>query len=286
MALSTRARFALNRVLEHVNLQVETRTAADRERRRLNTLAVGGHFANPVFPILPAFLEMRPDSLMRSVQSFRLRFRDFVETSRNDVGYTFANDYFSSPDAELLYTLLRQHNPQLYIEIGSGNSTMIARQAVIDGSLRTRIIAIDPRPRRNVASLVDEIYLTPVEHVDIAIFKMLRAGDFLFVDSSHHVSVGNDVSRIYLSVLPSLPSGCFVHIHDIFLPYEYPKAWVDNELFDWNEQYMVQLLLSSSDSFKVIWAGYYLQTINPQFSACFDSSELRRAQSLWLLKTR
>ena len=30
-----------------------------------------------------------------------------------------------------------------------------------------------------------------------------------------------------------------VHIHDIFLPDEYPKRWVIDEGRNWNEQYVV-----------------------------------------------
>src|SRR5262249_2882797 len=53
----------------------------------------------------------------------------------------------------------------------------------------------------------------------------LRAGDALFIDSSHILMPGSDVDILLNRVLPILPAGTLVHIHDIFLPYDYPSIW-------------------------------------------------------------
>jgi hypothetical protein len=53
-----------------------------------------------------------------------------------------------------------------------------------------------------------------------------EANDILFVDSTHVSRINSDVNRILFEILPSLKSGVYVHFHDIFYPFEYPKEWV------------------------------------------------------------
>ena len=48
----------------------------------------------------------------------------------------------------------------------------------------------------------------------------------LFIDSSHVVSYGSDTVYELTAILPILKPGVLVHIHDIFLPYDYPSDWV------------------------------------------------------------
>jgi hypothetical protein len=36
---------------------------------------------------------------------------------------------------------------------------------------------------------------------------------------------GSDGDLLLNRLLPMLPSGVFVHIHDMFLPYGYPQGW-------------------------------------------------------------
>ena len=50
-------------------------------------------------------------------------------------GYSYANYYFTSPDAEVAYALVRTFKPKSLIEVGSGNSTQLFREAIEDGKL-------------------------------------------------------------------------------------------------------------------------------------------------------
>ena len=50
-------------------------------------------------------------------------------------------------------------------------------------------------------------------------FENLSKGDFLFIDSTHTLKIGSDVSKIYLDIIPKLKPGIIVHIHDIYFPY-------------------------------------------------------------------
>jgi hypothetical protein len=285
MALSTSARQSLNRVLSLLNLRLDTLTAERREQRRRQALVERGHFAGPAFPVPDGFRLAPIHEVMAEVAAHATRFKDFTEPMCNDVGYTFANDYFSSPDAEVLYALVRRFRPTRIVEVGSGHSTRVMRQAILDEGLSTRVIAIDPRPRVDVTSLCDEVWRRPVEDCPSTLFEGLGENDVLFVDSSHTILPGNDVIMLHLQVMPRLHAGVLVHIHDVFLPWEYPEAWLVNRGWDWNEQYLVQALLGPGGGPEVLWPGHFAQRTIPDFNSYFPHRNGRAAQSLWLRTT-
>ena len=287
MALSTRLKLLANRVLRGLNLQLQSLTAERVELHRLGELDRRGHFSRPVFPLPQAIKVADHTAILAAVGQYTARFADFADPARNAVGYSFANPFYSSPDAELLYTLLREHRPRTVLEIGSGNSTMIARQAIIDAGTTTALIAIDPSPRAEIAQLVDMHYQQRVEELELStLVALLQPGDFLFIDSSHEFTIGNDVVYLFLKLIPLLPAGVIIHVHDVFLPYDYPRAWIVDERKPWAEQYLVQALLWYSDCFEVLWAGHYLQRTRQDFAAHFPHATNIRAQSMWLRKRR
>lgn len=124
----------------------------------------------------------------------------------------------------------------LYLEIGSGFSTMYARAALDEGNSQAKILSIDPHPRAEIDRLCDESIRAPLEKVDLKIFDRLEAGDSLFFDGSHRSFTNSDVTVFFLDVLPRLKPGVLVGIHDIFLPYDYPETWRQRS---YNEQYML-----------------------------------------------
>ena len=67
----------------------------------------------------------------------------------------------------------------------------------------------------------------------------------------------------YLELLPRLKKGVIVHIHDIFLPLEYPREWVIDNMRFWNEQYLLQAFLAFNDHYQVLWAGTYMSLNYP-----------------------
>lgn len=285
MAATTLVKVCVNRLLGIFNLRIETLTAENLEEARLAALAQSEHFERPVFPIPRLFESMNEAVVLGAITRYRERFRDFADPSRNDVGYTFHNDYFTSPDTEVLYTIVREFQPSTVVEVGSGNSTKIIRQAILDGGLKTRLVSIDPQPRIEINTLADEVYRTRVEWLKgKELFQSFKSGDILFIDSSHLIKTGSDVVFLYLGVLPDLPRGVLIHSHDIFLPYDYPKDWVVEKRWRWNEQYLVQALLMSTSAFEVLWAGHFLQRIRGDFAQHFPHMNGRVAQSLWLRK--
>jgi regulator of RNase E activity RraA len=284
MALTTRLKDGFNRFLAGANLRLDSITVQRLEEARIDRLAASGHFERPVFPVPERFGNADISTIVEALPQFSQRFATFRDPAENDVGFSFTNNYFRSPDVEVFYTLIRSNKPQQIIEVGSGNSTRVARQAIIDGNLSTRLISIDPQPRSEIDRLADECVRQPVEQLDPAFFDSLSAGDILFIDSSHEVRIGNDGAFLYSTVLPRIAAGVLIQIHDVFLPYDYPADIVELSGSRWNEQTVVHTMLVFGDAFAVIWPGYFLQQTRPDFAASFPHHHGERAQSLWLRK--
>ena len=283
MAISTQLRFALNRILARGNMQIGTLTTERAESARLERLRSNGHFERPVYPLPDGVLPASYPELAGLAVTHRAELEALHDPARNSVGYTPRNGFFVAPDSVLLYLMMRRFRPAHYFEIGCGNSTRIARQAIRDGALDTRIVAIDPAPRIDVANMVDDLNLTRLE--DFGAERVLQAvgpGDILFIDSSHEVSVGNDVVTIFLNVLPVLPAGVIVHVHDIFLPFEYPAGWVIDQKLDWGEQYLLHLLLQTG-RFNVLWPGYAAQRMQADETRWLPDWANNPAQSFWMI---
>lgn len=164
------------------------------------------------------------------------------------------NGFFPSPDAELYAAMILRHRPARLVEVGSGYSTMVARRAVLEGGLTTHITVIDPEPRRSVERAADEIRLKRVEDSELAAADF-SPGDLLFIDSSHVCRAGGDLPYLFCRVLPALPPDVLIHVHDIFLPYDYPPSYVGRI---YSEQYLLHALLAGGDRFEVVLAGHYL----------------------------
>jgi hypothetical protein len=153
---------------------------------------------------------------------------------------SWINGYLCGLDAAALYASLALTNPERYVEVGSGNSTRFARRAIRDHGLRTKITSIDPHPRLDVDAIADEVIRRGLEDSDLSTVTSLRSGDILFIDGSHRCFMNSDATVFFLDVLPRLAAGVRVHVHDIFLPYDYPPEWEDRY---YSEQYLLAAYL-------------------------------------------
>jgi hypothetical protein len=128
----------------------------------------------------------------------------------------------------------------------------------LEGSMH--ITCIEPYPEsflRSSGCAIDRLIQQKVQDVPLEAFDALAAGDVLFIDSSHVSKVGSDVNHLLFKVLPRLASGVRIHIHDVFLPFEYPRSWVLEQGRSWNEQYLLQALLMDSTVFGVVFGSAY-----------------------------
>ena len=155
-------------------------------------------------------------------------------------------------------------------ELGSGASTHVIHLAALanarDGSPLEHTV-FDPFPfKASPIGPVAGATAHPIraEDLDPARFAALQAGDVLFVDTTHTVRTGGDVTHIFLEILPRLAPGVTVHVHDIFLPYEYPRDWVLDQRRAWAEQYLLQAFLAFNRDFEVLMPNYALARAAPQ----------------------
>lgn len=210
-------------------------------------------------------------------------------------GEYFVNNLaFESVDAEIYYSLIRAQQPRLIVEIGSGWSTLLANRALAanerDGH-PGRILAIEPYPYDYVRQAADaneriELRAEPVQTISFEVFDQLGEGDILFIDSSHVLKIGSDVQYELLELLPRINPGVLVHIHDIFLPGEYPREWVlGPEHRFWNEQYLLQAFLAFNSGYEVVWGSQWMHRRHPDLLAgaipSYDAAT-RNPGSFWL----
>ncbi len=167
------------------------------------------------------------------------------------------NMFLPGLDIVSLYGMLVKHKPKKYIEVGSGNSTKVAKKAIIENNLDTKIISIDPYPRAEIDHMVDQVIRMPFEDLkDFDLLNELEAGDILFIDNSHRCLPNSDVTVFFLETLPKLKKGVIVHIHDIYIPYDYPQFMCDRV---YNEQYLLAVaLLNGSSNFDLLFPCYFI----------------------------
>jgi hypothetical protein len=276
---------ALNQLLRGLNLRLDTLTRQRLDDARLAEADRHGWFNQPVYTLPPAIRDSRYQFLLDELPKHRARFETFCRADSNEVGYHFANGFYESPDAEILYAMIQVQRPSHIVEIGCGHSTKIIRQAIRDGEIDCEHVAIDPQPRQEISRLVEVMIQQPIEYADAeSRVEKLGYGDILFIDTSHELKPANDVAYIYGKLIDKVRAGIIVHIHDIFIPYEYPRAWVMDVGLKWGEQYIVQMMLMNSANWEVLWPGYFLQRTLSDFNTHFPHRAGGMAQSLWLRK--
>jgi hypothetical protein len=166
------------------------------------------------------------------------------------------NGFLPGLDIVGIYSMLAQKKPRKYIEIGSGNSTKVAFKARQENQLQTEIISIDPLPRAEIDHLADRVVRKPFEKADYNVLFELRENDILFVDNSHRILPNSDSMVFFLEILPKLNEGVIVHLHDIYLPYDYPQFMCDRF---YSEQYgLAMFLLANPGKYKPILPNYFI----------------------------
>lgn len=215
--------------------------------------------------------------LVRSFGSFRGALEGIPDAAPFDSSEPcWSNNFFNGIDAIALYGILASQRPRRYFEIGSGYSTKFARRAMRDQGLATTLLSIDPSPQASIDALCDTVIRQRLEDLDVSIFDQLEAGDILFFDGSHHAFMSSDVVVFWLEILPRLRPGVLVHIHDIFLPFDYPAEWSDRY---YSEQYLVAVALAAPRrSLEVVFPALFVQR-DPALSRLVEESCGPRAMS-------
>jgi hypothetical protein len=210
-----------------------------------------------------------PQQLARLNSWSSARHQSLFAELRNDPEIKLtSNSFFLTPDAEVYCSMILDRKPRRIIEVGSGFSTLVARKTIRHAGYPTRLVAIDPHPRTDVKAATDELILLPVEQSDLIHFDW-SPEDILFIDSSHLCRTRGDLPYLYCQLLPSLPGGVLVHVHDIFLPYDYPNLY-DNWCYD--ELYLLSCTLAHSARYHTVFANHLMtRTHREQMRAIFGS---------------
>ena len=215
-----------------------------------------------------------------------------AEETPDPAEYWSSNDQYPALDAWVLEGFLRYLRPRRMVEIGSGfSSLVIARvnREFLDGSMR--FTCIEPYPRAFLETGVpgiSELRVEQVQHSPIELFEELGEGDVVFVDTSHTVKTGGDVAWIYGEILPRLRQGVIVHIHDAFIPGDYPEQWV-LEGWGWNEIYLIKAFLTFNSGFEVLFGVQWMLQNHPELlDQAFPDLRVHRERgggALWLRRT-
>jgi predicted O-methyltransferase YrrM len=206
--------------------------------------------------------------------------------------YHAQSEMFSRLDASMLAAMLRRFRPRRMIEVGCGWSSLVTARVnreYLDGSLQ--FTCIEPYPPGFLSDGIEgisELIVSPVEQLPLEVFQQLGEGDVLFIDTSHTVKTGGDVTWIFHEIIPRLRVGVVVHVHDVFLPEEYPESWV-MEGRGWNESYLVRSFLSYNSSFAINWGTRYmvlnhLDAVRRAFR--LDATDSLAGASLWFQRVR
>jgi hypothetical protein len=181
-----------------------------------------------------------------------------ITDEKDENNPTWNNGFLPGLDIVGIYGMIAKYKPNKYIEIGSGNSTKVSRKAIKENDLSTEIISIDPFPRANIDHLANKVIREPFENIpdNKFIVETLKENDILFIDNSHRVFPNSDAMICFLELLPLLRKGVIVHIHDIYLPYDYPQFMCDRF---YNEQYMLAaFILANPEKFNTILPNFFI----------------------------
>lgn len=269
--------------------EIETLTAELAAERSRQGLFPAGHFYSPI----PSLDEIRRDAgaifaehprqlpgialddteQLALLHTFIPYYDEmpFTASQQDGLRYFYDNDAYSYSDAILLHCMIRHLEPKRIIEVGSGYSscmTLDTNDLHFDGAIETTFI--EPYPELLETLLNDDdrnrVRIVPsrLQDVDLTEFDQLEAGDIFFVDSTHVSKVGSDVNRIVFEILPRLAPGVYVHVHDIFYPFEYSRAWIE-EGRAWNEIYVLRAFLQYNSAFEIVLMNTYMEEFHEDF---------------------
>lgn len=237
-------------------------------------------------------IDLQTEKQLQLLRSFRKYYDEipFSSVKENNTRYQFENRFYSYSDGIILYSMIRHFQPKRIIEIGSGFSSSVmldTNELFFDNQID--LTFIEPYPER-LYELINKkdkksvtIIQSEVQLISLTDFEKLKAGDILFVDSTHIVKTGSDVNYILFEILPRLQSGVLIHFHDVFYPFEYPKDWVLSGR-NWNEDYFLKAFLMYNDKFQIKLFSEYLHTHHKDAFKDMPLCYKNRGGNIWIEK--
>jgi predicted O-methyltransferase YrrM len=236
-------------------------------------------------------IDLNVDQQLRTTEEMRRLVKDFdwPDNRGDERRYFSRNTFYGAGSGFFLYAMLMLARPKRVVEVGSGFSSAMmldTAQYKMQG-FEPRFTFIDPemkridqllrREDRQRCTLIKDI----VQNVSLDVFSDLQPGDILFIDSSHVAKTGSDVLMIYNEIIPQLPPGVLIHIHDIYWPFEYPASWRQKR-WAWNEVYIVRALLQNNARLSIQLFASYLVRKHPKVLEGLPFQPSFTGSSLWL----
>lgn len=225
----------------------------------------------------------------RRVGAYVAELRDIPQTSQGGtVHYCWQNDFWNNADALVQYGLVRDRKPSRYVEVGCGWSSLLLQKALLKNGRPCDVTLVEPYPNRAIFGVLPKDWVHHeciLQRAPLEIFERLGAGDVLFYDGSHCAKVANDVNHFFFEILPRLRSGVLIHLHDIFMPFEYPEEWIFARGQTWNEQYVLQAFLMNNSNYRVLIANRHLyRHRSVELDALYQGVQPANGVSFWLEK--
>lgn len=233
------------------------------------------------------FDETKILQLVDRLQPFAEELASYPAEQQAGGEFWFHNHSYEDLDAITLYALIRLAKPRRIIEVGSGHSsrviTIATRRNAAEGHA-AECTFIEPYPSEALKSyaLGGPLLVKKIEEIPLETFAQLEAGDILFIDTSHVVKCQNDCCYELLTILPSLPAGVYVHVHDIFTPFDYPQEWLLERKYYFNEQYALECLLSHSAHLEVLLPVHWLNQVHRARMLRLFPKATTRPAAFWL----
>jgi hypothetical protein len=253
------------------------------------------HYHDPDAAAPPATLpgiELAREAQLELWQHLRRYLAEAITFVTGQQHHRYSSDSlsFGIGDAIIYCCMLQYLRPAQIIEIGAGSSSALALDT-FDRFFaeRPRCCFIDPYPAllRSMMTPEDtatvEVVEAAIQDVPVARFDALGSNDVLFIDSTHIVKTGSDVTYELFELLPRLRSGVVVHFHDIFYPFEYPREWAVDRNYSWNEIYAVRAFLTGNRDWEILFFNDYFSRVE-RARVAQDAPEMlaNPGGSLWL----
>lgn len=237
------------------------------------------------------------DTLNAFQSSYRSKFEEFAQRRAPlDKAFTFHGSPYHPGEAEILYAMVHANQPKQIIEIGCGYTTLIIAEALADAradnpEYSCHYSCVEPyRPDylSDPPPEVTEFLDAPIQSLTPERIAQLEPGDILFIDSTHVVCAQSDVVHEILRLLPALNPGVLIHVHDIFLPFDYPPKWLNESRFFWTEQYLLYAYLLSNSNIEIVLPLHNLyRQDTEQMNKLFPSmAQASMVPSAFWLRTR
>jgi len=240
----------------------------------------------------PSGIQLNERAQIALAEDFIAYYGDFTPPAEksSDYLYFYKNNMFGFNDGFALYCFIRKFCPKRIVEIGSGFSSALMIDTCEKFNGEAQLTFVDPWSinvldvlKSNKSNLNVNYLREEIQCIDLSLFSSLDANDIIFIDTSHALKIGSDLSFIFFKLLPSLRAGVIIHIHDIWYPFEYPKGMV-LEGRTYNEAYFVRSFIQFNNSFEILFFGSFLEMRHRDIFDRMPGYFKDSGKSLWLRK--